>query len=1180
MQPKHPMINPIRLNKSPRTLVVALLALASLTMLSAQSVPAGSNANPPGSDKSSPLTPANTADAAAKEQKQEEAYVLSPFEVKQNNKGYYSANTMSGTRFNTKLDDLASSLSVMSKEQMQDFAMLDANDVFLYMAGTEGTHTFTDFTLDRNGSIADNTQLNPTQANRIRGMSTANMSLGNIETMGRVPVDPIALDAIEVSRGPNANVFGLGNPSGTVNMVPAAANMTRNFVKIGSRADSFGGRRLDLDANYDLIKNKLAFRISGVKQYDGYELKPSGFNTNRYDAMVKYQPFKNTTISGSIFSYKAWGNRPNSIPPRDNLSYWIASGRPTWDPITQQIHINGATVATVTAATYNGPDYFSASYLGNDRNQMYIDQTGMTYWAAPRGTTSTVNPTAATLQAARYLQPTAAAGAVFSGTAPRPFGQPLFNTTPTISDKNIYDWSSLNLATPNYFIDNTVTSNVQLEQMFVNTPTQTLAAQAAFMRENSDRLSRNIIGTANDNGQSGQLTVDINERLLDGSPNPYFLRPYIGVDKPRTVWAPQQWDTARAQLAYRLDLTKESGLLKHLGWFQATAYGEYKYRINRQYSYRDAMISNPSWLPAGTYHGFQSGPTGTPAINNLTQGYYKYYVGDKVGNNVDYAPGSFQYGNYPFIWGNAATGAMKTDTIALGQAAADKSGGTFNSKVVLKTVGSVLQSHLFDDRLVTTLGARYDQVYTHFGATGNPTNAFLQSDGVHFDESIINGWSDTLYKNGGRTTNVQFVARPFAGTKFVENLDRQGGAAGQFMSGLFGGMSVFYNTSNSFQTTTPAQDLYKNLLPNPHGTDRSYGIGLSLFDGKVGLRVTHYDDWQRDSQTNDMSTMAGRVLRMDYYTTGAGNPTPFLNLYSNAMHWVSTTHPTWTNDQVTAEVETETKISAANNTYYTNAQPPIGATADVHSFGNEMEINMNPTRYWTVSASVTDQKTVNANISKALVNWINDRMPIWTTLVDPTIVTANAVAEGNPNKLWWLHKYSAAPVNGSAASYAATAQTPQANYQAFVQAPFGIIQAQEGKASPQTRRYNFRLSTRYQLAGITENPYLKRVSIGGAIRWMDKAAIGYYGLQSLPATITDLDPNRPIFDKPQTALDLFASYRTKLWDSKTTGLFQVNIRNFGDTTRLLPVSAFPDGSISTYRIADPQQIIVSLSLDL
>ena len=100
-------------------------------------------------------------------------------------KGYYSSNTMSGTRFNAKIEDLASSIQVVTKEQMSDFAMLDINDVFAYAANTEGTHDYTDFEIDANGAVSDNVQLNPTGANRVRGMSPANISMGNTEMMGQ-----------------------------------------------------------------------------------------------------------------------------------------------------------------------------------------------------------------------------------------------------------------------------------------------------------------------------------------------------------------------------------------------------------------------------------------------------------------------------------------------------------------------------------------------------------------------------------------------------------------------------------------------------------------------------------------------------------------------------------------------------------------------------------------------------------------------------------------------------------------------------------------------------------------------------------------------------------------------------------------------------------------------------------
>lgn len=1115
--------------------------------------------------------------------KEEEIVVLSPFQVVADNNGYYSANTMSGTRFNTKLDDLASSITVMTKEQMADFGMLDVNDIFLYVAGTEGTGTYTDYTLDRNGSLSDNVQLNPTQANRVRGIAPANVSLGNIETMGRVPVDPIIVDSIEISRGPNANVFGLGNPSGTVNQVPSAANLQRDRLRTEFRADSYGGYRTSVDFNKVVLQDRLAVRGSAVYQEDAFERKPSGVSTERYNVMLKYQPFRNTSLSASLFTYHAYGNRPNALPPRDNLSYWIARGRPTWDPVTQQIHIDGATVATVTAANYNGPDYFTVSYLGNDRSQLFIDQGGIAYWAAPRGTTSTTAPNLATLQAARYLQPTAAPGATFSGTAPRPFNQPLFNTTATISDKSIYDWTSINLAAPNRFWDRTDTFNVQFDQLFLHSTDQTLALQANFMREDSERWTRNLIGIANDNGQSGQLMVDVNERRLDGTPNPFFLRPYLSVDKPRTVYQPARWDTSRAQLAYRLDLTERENFLKHLGWFQLTGYGEYKYRVNRQYSYRDSMASAVSWLPAGIYRGTQSAPSGTPTVVNLTSNHYRFYVGDTNGNNVDYAPVDIQYGTYPYVWGNAATGVFRTEDITLGQVAADKSSGTFNTRVTLKTIGGVLQSHLLGDRLVATVGVRNDDTVTTFGNLGTPTNAYLSADGMTFNYDATDAWQAIRYDNNGRTTNYQVVARPFANTRYASDLNQQAGAGSRFLGGLLDGLSLSYNKSNSFLPIQPAQDLYRNLLPNPTGEDESWGLGLNLFEGKLVIRATRFDNIQKDSQNNDTNTMAGRVLRVDFLTTGAGSPTPSHNLYTNAQRWVRWANPGWSQDQIDAEVERQTGISVADNAFYINASPPIGATTDIRSKGTEVEIHYNPNRYWTMSGSVTNTKSTVTNVSKALVDWIDERMPVWTSIVDPSISDASAAAEGNPGKLWWRHRYTqsgTAPAPGTPATYTATAQTPEQNFIAFVSAPFAIIRAQEGKNNPQVRPYAVRLSTSYQLAGLSEHRLLKRTTVGGALRWEDKGAIGYYGVQSLPDVITDLDPDHPIYDKSHYYVDLFASYQTKLWSDKIDATFKVNVRNLGENGRLQPVGAFPDGTPHTFRIIDPQQFIFTVSFDL
>src|ERR1051326_1439907 len=117
-----------------------------------------------------PTTSTSTTDANA------DVVVLSPFEVVSEAKGYYQPNSISGTRLNSKIEDLGQSITVMTKEQMRDFAVLDINDVFDYMASTEGTGSYSQFDTDRTGAVVDQVSLNPNNANRVRGLGNANVA--------------------------------------------------------------------------------------------------------------------------------------------------------------------------------------------------------------------------------------------------------------------------------------------------------------------------------------------------------------------------------------------------------------------------------------------------------------------------------------------------------------------------------------------------------------------------------------------------------------------------------------------------------------------------------------------------------------------------------------------------------------------------------------------------------------------------------------------------------------------------------------------------------------------------------------------------------------------------------------------------------------------------------------------
>ena len=95
-------------------------------------------------------------------------------------------------------------------------------------------------------------------------------------------------------------------------------------------------------------------------------------------------------------------------------------------------------------------------------------------------------------------------------------------------------------------------------------------------------------------------------------------------------------------------------------------------------------------------------------------------------------------------------------------------------------------------------------------------------------------------------------------------------------------------------------------------------------------------------------------------------------------------------------------------------------------------------------------------------------------------------------------------------------------------------------------------------------------------------------MQQLPATITDLDASRPIYDRSNLGagwrgnfyFDAFVSYRTRLWADKIGANFQLNVRDLQESGHLQAIGAFPDGTPSAYRIVDPRKFILSATFDL
>ncbi|HEY0947427.1 MAG TPA: TonB-dependent receptor plug domain-containing protein, partial [Opitutaceae bacterium] len=288
-----------------------------------------------------PAEPTSTEEARRRDQ---DIIELSPFSVDASkDEGYYSENTLAGSRLNTRVADLGASITVVTKQQLIDTASLDMNDVFLYEANTEGTGNFTDFNIDTRGAVQDRNAgfqggapslpFGPSTSNRVRGIGSVDRLHDYYPSNQRIPFDVYNTDSVEINRGPNSLLFGLGSPAGIVNQSSAKANLRRPSYQIEGRYGTNDAWRASFNANQPIIRDKLAIYVAGLHDERGFEREPSYDITQRYYGAFTFKPFSKTTIRGSYERYENRNRRPNSTTPRDFVSGWIAAGRPSYNPV-------------------------------------------------------------------------------------------------------------------------------------------------------------------------------------------------------------------------------------------------------------------------------------------------------------------------------------------------------------------------------------------------------------------------------------------------------------------------------------------------------------------------------------------------------------------------------------------------------------------------------------------------------------------------------------------------------------------------------------------------------------------------------------------------------------------------------------------------------------------------------
>ena len=308
----------------------------------------------------------------------DEPIVLSPFVVDASeDSGYLATSTLAGSRVRTELKNVASSISVVTSQFLKDTGVKNSNDLLVYTTNTEVGGIQGNFAGFGNAYIdgaSEGSLLRPT--NRVRGLDSADNTRDFFQS--DIPWDTFNVGRVDLQRGPNSILFGIGSPAGIINSSVNTAGF-KNEGKIEDRVGSFGSVRNSIDVNRVILDKELAVRFSAV--YDDAKYRQSYtfnkdqrlFGALRWDPKFLSTDSIHTSIRANYEHGDMHANSPRSLPPEDRITpYFDPAGinKQTYDPFLawQTGQMGSATSAPLPGYVRN---YYLVQYMGPGTSNTY-----------------------------------------------------------------------------------------------------------------------------------------------------------------------------------------------------------------------------------------------------------------------------------------------------------------------------------------------------------------------------------------------------------------------------------------------------------------------------------------------------------------------------------------------------------------------------------------------------------------------------------------------------------------------------------------------------------------------------------------------------------------------------------------------------------------------------------------
>ena len=1206
--------------RSPR-----VLALFTLTVAGIISIPVRAQSTSPArSDQASANaaipSSAQVTSKAEDDKADDQPVVLSPFSVfGESNSGYQAHTTLATALIRTDVGDVGDGLQIVTQQFLKDTGATDAQTLLTYTTGTEVGGVYGNFEGNGNGATVYEqfgTLARPDLNTRIRGLSSAD-NTRDYEGSD-IPWDAYNIDTVEIQRGANSILFGLGSPSGLINASLKQADFKEGGEYV-NRFGSYSSNRNSLDFNHVLLKDELSFRIDLLNDHEHYEESPAFNNDKRVFGALRYDPkFLNkgsahTSLRVSYESGAISADNPRTLPPVDEITPWFKTGTTTVNGVTHNNLNQGlynynyadlyfANVANSGPLVPGTPNYqpslaglYQGSYAyfpnpssSTEGGSFYAPAMyymGQQYGLAPDGSTDkTIG--GLVQNGLLTIAPTQTAALQ----ANLPFASSYKQAS--LTNTNIFDFYHNLVTGPNGSqLQNFQALNAVLTQTFFD-GRMGFAAEYDRERYSSEDYDPYY-------GSSLAISVDVNSVLQDGTPNPNAGRPYIVT---QSYYGGTATETLRqdSRLTGFIELRsddffKKSWLTRILGRqiftgllnytsdnhdaqaFAANAFAPLgstsdpdgivgttldPYRWFQQISYLGPNLSGKSLAGSLQISGLTA--VQQPATtNNLV-------VFNSKWNQPGVSPGAPWYN--PLLQ-TASTqsenpanyvgwSSLPVNTL---ESKSDRDQLTTSANQNLDTVASkvlVWQGYFLDGDVVPTIGYRRDTAKSY--TVGAPTT----SQGV-VDQSAAsyNLPSSPFNTISGTTKSFSVVAHT---PNFIKKY---------FPKSLGLDFSLFIDSSENFEPSSGRVDILANPISAPTGRTKDFGAVISAFNDRLSLKVTRYKSQANGASYSGITYewLAGDLITRDWvwakrFQAGlTGNPVyagPNYNYGSTVNGVFSQTAADKAEQQ--ADVTAVLGSSFINNPAFWSAwNMPITSNAG-ESDTRWMQNDYEPWSGGLGGIYPTNMTATSDNVSTGIEFELycrpTDSWDITLNVAKQNAVETN-IAGGST--LAFLTEEQAT-FSGAAGQIRSNGADPTSTIQSslwnpYLWNPLVLSQLLNGTDDAELRPWRANFVTNYRFT----HGLLKGVNIGGGYQWQDKVAIGYPSIyaningQQLPS----FDVKHPYYGPTDTTTNLWVGYQRKIARNLMWHI-QLNVNNALGHNELIPINTQPDGTPAAYRIKD------------